>query len=330
MHRWGIIGTGDISARLVPDLEHVAPGAVTGVWGRSPERVREFADSFRIPFATDSREELLARDDIDIVYIATPAVTHAEIALEALAAGKHVLVEKPMATSAADVARIFDAAKAAQRFAMEAMWMRFNPLHVEIIDRIADGLLGEVNSVRASFGTPFQARGRILAPAQGGSFLLDRGIYPVTLAQWFLGSPDRVDAAGTLVDGVDIRGHATLESADARFAQIAWSGVEFLDLSATVSGDRGWVTLDPMFWAGTRARVHAGSAERIFIAPESVEHPRSGNGYQAMLTAVESALRDGLLEHPWHGREATIRVAQTMDDVLTRITDRAATTVPTT
>ena len=74
--------------------------------------------------------------------------------------------------------------------------MRFNPLHVEIRNRIAHGLIGEVNSVRASFGTPFQARGRILTPAQGGSILLDRGIYPITLAQWFLGDPSEIAATG--------------------------------------------------------------------------------------------------------------------------------------
>ena len=315
MHRWAIIGTGDISRRLASDLQAVAPDSITAVWGRTRERARGFADDHGIPFASDSLEQLLALADVDIVYIATPARTHCDIALEALTAGKHVLVEKPMTTNAADTARIFEAARAVGRFAMEAMWMRFNPLHIEIRERIADGLIGEVNSVRASFGTPFQARGRVLTPAHGGSILLDRGIYPITLAQWFLGEPMAIAATGELLDGVDIRGHATLEFASG-FAQLAWSGVEFLDLSATVSGDRGWITLDPMFWAGTRARIHAGSVERIFVAPETIEHPREGNGYRPMLAAVISALDDGLLQHPWHDRDGTLRIARTMDAVL--------------
>ena len=71
-----------------------------------------------------------------------------------------------------------------------------------------------------------------------------------------------------------------------------------------------------MFWAGTRARIHAGSVQRIFVEPEVIEHPRQGNGYQPMLASVMSALNDGLLEHPWHGREDTVRTAQTMDAVL--------------
>ncbi len=319
MHRWGIVGTGDISGRLVSDLLQVVPGAVSGVWGRTEQRARAFADEHGIAFSTSSRDALWARDDVDVVYIATPATTHADIAVEALRAGKHVLVEKPIATSEADVARIFDAAREAGRFAMEAMWMRFNPLHVEIIDRIRSGLLGDVHSVRASFGTPFQARGDKLTPAQGGSILLDRGIYPLTLAHWFLGEPTAIHAEGSFLDGVDVRGHATLEAATG-FAQLAWSGTEFLDLSATISGDRGWVTIDPMFWAGTRARVHAGSAGRIFGDPEIVEHPRVGNGYGPMLAAVVSALDDGLREHPWHDRHDTLRIARTMDIVRGRIT----------
>ena len=148
---------------------------------------------------------------------------------------------------------------------------------------IADGLIGEVNSVRASFGTPFQARGRILSPAQGGSILLDRGIYPITLAQWFLSEPTAIAATGDFQRRGRCPRPRERSSPRAGFAQLAWSGIEFLDLSATVSGDHGWITLDPMFWAGTRARIHAGSVQRIFVEPEVIEHPRQGNGYQPML-----------------------------------------------
>jgi predicted dehydrogenase len=320
MHRWAFIGTGDISRRLASDLLTVEPGGIAAVWGRTEQHAHDFADDYGIAFASDSLEHVLGLDTVDIVYIATPAATHCAFALEALAAGKHVLVEKPMSTNATDTARIFTAARDVGRFAMEAMWMRFNPLHVEIRERISDGLIGKVNCVRASFGTPFQARGRILSPAQGGSILLDRGIYPITLAQWFLSEPTAIAATGDFQDGVDVRGHADLEYAHG-FAQLAWSGIDFLDLSATVSGEHGWITVDPMFWAGTRARIHAGSIQRIFVEPETIEHPRQGNGYQPMLTSVLSALDDGLLEHPWHGREDTVRSARTMDAVLAEMSE---------
>lgn len=318
MLRWGVIGTGDISDRLVSDLAEIG-GTVTAVWGRSPERATDFAARRGITVATTDLAALLARADVDIVYIATPAHTHTEFATIALDAGKHVLVEKPIATSSVDAEFLFAKAAERDRFLMEAMWMRFNPLHVEVIDRIEGGELGEVRSVRASFGTPFFPRHGKSRPEDGGSILRDRGIYPVTLAHWFLGSPAAVHAAGIISEGVDLAGHTTLEHASGRFAHLAWSGVEFLDLSATVSGERGWITLEPMFWAGTDAHVHAGSAERIFRAPERVHHPRVGNGYGPMLRAVTEAIAAGLREHPWHDAAATVAVTRTLDRILAEI-----------
>ncbi|MDE0546697.1 Gfo/Idh/MocA family protein [Microbacterium sp. C7(2022)] len=322
MLAWGIIGTGDISERVIADLTGLPGVRITAVWGRTAERADEFARSHGIPFATASRDELLARADVDVVYIATPAHTHADIAIEALAAGKHVLIEKPIATSADDAARVYAAATAAGRFAMEAMWMRFNPLHVEVLDRIRDGALGEISSVRASFGTPFQARGRVLTPAQSGSILRDRGIYPVTFAHWFLGAPESIVATGVFDEGVDIDGHTTTEHG-AAFAQLAWSGIRFLDLTATVSGEYGWITIDPMFWAGSRARVHAGSVQKIFGSPEMVEHPREGNGYGPILAAVTEAIGRGELEHPWHTHAESLAITRTLDAVLATMTATA-------
>ncbi len=315
MARWAIVGTGDISARLLTDLRATPGTAVTAVWGRDELRTKEFAAAHGIETSTFDRAALLAREDVDIVYIATPAHTHRAIAIEALEAGKHVLVEKPMATSARDVEDIFDAAARADRFAMEAMWMRFNPLHVDIRGRIESGEIGTPTGVRASFGTPFFPRPRVQRPEQGGSSLLDRGIYAVTLGHWFLGEPTAVHAQATFVDGVDVRGHATLEH-ERGFTQIAWSSMEFLDLSAAVAGEHGWISIDPMFWAGTSAKVHAGSMERIFQAPGPVSHPRVGNGYGPMLRSVEDALSAGMRQHPAHDAPATIAVARTLDLIL--------------
>ncbi|MDP3950927.1 Gfo/Idh/MocA family protein [Microbacterium sp.] len=316
--RWGVIGTGDISDRVIADLTAIG-AEITAVWGRSEDRVEDFARRHGIPQWTTDRGALLARSDVDIVYIATPSQTHYQLALEALDAGKHVLVEKPIATSAEDAERLFARAREVGRFLMEAMWMRFNPLHVELLERIAHGELGRVTSVRASFGTAFHPRPGKDSPARGGSILRDRGIYPVTLAHWFLGTPADVSARGVLMEDVDVSGHATLDYGKA-FAQLAWSGTEFLDLSAAVSGELGWITLEPMFWAGTSATVRAGNATRIFRDPERIEHPRIGNGYKPMLEAVSDAVAAGKMEHPWHDAATTIAVTRTLDRILAGIT----------
>jgi predicted dehydrogenase len=313
--RWGVIGTGNISERFVPDLQVTSLGNVTGVWGRSQERTAGFAEQFDIPFATTDRAELLARDDIDAVYIATPMQTHRDIAIESLAAGKHVLIEKPMAMSTAEVDEIFAAAQAAGRFAMEAMWMRFNPVHLDVFRRIGEGVLGEIRSVRASFGMPFRAGAGKATVADGGSIWLDRGIYAVTLAQWALGEPIAIHAESRFMSGTDVAGHATLEFEGGAFAHIACSGVDFLDLSAAISGTQGWIGIDPMFWAATSGEVRAGSMEALFHTPDRIEHPREGNGFRPMLVSVQSALAAGHLQHPDHDHQATRSVALTLDSI---------------
>lgn len=313
--RWGVIGTGDISGKFVPDLQAVSGNNVHGVWGRTPERAEAFAAEHRIPYATADRADLLHRDDIDAVYIATPMRTHLDIALEALEAGKHILVEKPMGMSVEDVDTIFSRAQQVNLFAMEAMWMRFNPLHREVMGRVEEGLIGAVRSVRASFGMPFRPSTGTPTPAQNGSVWLDRGIYAVSLAHWALGAPTSIRADGVSLDGTDISGYATLEFHDGSFAHLSCSGVEFLDLSASISGTLGWATIRPMFWAGTTADLHAGSLGGIFHSPERLEHPRTGNGFRPMLHAVEQALTQGLLQHPDHDHESTRSVFVTVDAI---------------
>lgn len=318
--RFGILGAAAIAPNALVKPAATSSGAeVLAVAARDRTRAEAFAAKHRVPRVHDTYEALLADPEVDAVYNPLPNGLHGRWTIAALEAGKHVLVEKPMAMSAVEVEQLFTKAREVGRFAMEAMWMRFNPLHAGLRDRIFDGLLGEVTSVRAGFGTPFHPRGDKVVPADGGSILLDRGIYPVTLAHWFLGEPLAIRASGTLQNGVDIAGHAMLEYPEGRFAQLAWSGVEFLELSASVSGERGWVVLDPMFWAGSTARVHAGTYERIFRTPEVVDHPREGNGFRPMIRAVVEAVDAGLLEHPWQRRDDTLAVARTMDRVLHEI-----------
>lgn len=313
--RFGIIGTGKISESIVADMATIPDATTTAVWGRRIERARAFAAQYGISTATDDLAALLDRQDVDAVYIATPTGTHRRIALQAIEAGKHVLVEKPMAMSAADVDEIFDAARRAETFVMEAMWMRFNPMHVEVQRRLADGGLGKVRSVRAGFGMPFPAGGSRWSADLGGSTVLDQGIYPVTLALQALGDPASIDATGIVRDGVDVAAHITLGYDDGRFAHLACSIVEFIDPSASISGTEGWVEIDPMFWAGTTASWHGGDARAIFVEPERITPPKEGNGYTPMLRSVSAAIATGVQEHPVHDRVSTLRTTRVLESI---------------
>ena len=256
-----------------PDIQ-AAGGIVTGVWGRRQAKAESFSQEHGIAFASADLDALLRRDDIDVVYVATPPATHLDLAVRALEAGKHVLVEKPMAMTADEVERLFEVATRQDRFAMEAMWMKFNPLHVEVLRLIRDGLIGDPRFVRGAFGMPFPPGGSRWSAELGGSTVLDQGIYPVTLAEWVLGPVDEVTATGVVRDGVDVSARISLKHEDGRSSQLACSIVEFVDPSASMSGTTGWIEIPAMFWATDVARLHAGSPNALFREPDPLSRPR--------------------------------------------------------
>jgi predicted dehydrogenase len=204
--RWGIAGTGGIASSFVADFAKLDDGEIVAVGSRSAESATVFAAERGIERSYGSYDALAADPHIDAVYVAGIHPVHAPHAELFLDAGKHVLVEKPIALNVAQVDEMIAAAERNDRFLMEAMWMRFNPAHVEMMQRIEAGAIGEVRRLAAdfSFALPFDGTHRLWDRSKGGGALLDLGIYPFTLAWWTLGPPDRIDATGHVAaTGVD-------------------------------------------------------------------------------------------------------------------------------
>ncbi|MFK4790479.1 Gfo/Idh/MocA family protein [Microbacterium sp. ZW T5_56] len=314
--RWGIAGTGTISWSVAPDL--VASGAeITAVYSRRIANAKRLAEVHAIPHAEDDFGAFIERADIDVIYLATPFALHHKMAASALRAGKHVLVEKPMAMTRQQVVELFDIAKDNDRFLMEAMWTKFNPAFIGLTKAINDGAIGEVRSIRAGFGFPFpDDGGSKWDPRRSGGALLDQGIYPITLAYSLLGVPESVLSEGVVRDdGLDLSHHTTLEFSGNRFAHCASSIIEFVNPSATVNGTAGWIHIPAPFWALSSFSVHAGDAHTMFVDPLVHHFPTNGNGYTPMLTAVGTAIRRGLRQHPTHDHEATIGVFSVLDRI---------------
>ena len=203
--RWGIFGTGAISAKFVAGLAAARDAEAVFVASRSLEQARRFATAMHIDRAVAGYAEAAALGSVDAVYIATPPSMHAAHALLCIEAGLPILVEKPFATSAAEARRIAEAARSNGVFAMEAMWTRFLPAAQAMRDRLAKGSIGEVRLVSGSFGMSQvpEANG-LFDPALGGGALAHLGAYPVSLGQWLFGSPTLVQATGTISpSGVD-------------------------------------------------------------------------------------------------------------------------------
>jgi predicted dehydrogenase len=314
---WGVVGTGDISRFICSDLTRIDGARLLAVSSRSLTSARAFSDEFGFERPYGSFNELLADGDVDIVYIGTPHATHLPIALAALRAGKHVLIEKPIGVSAEEARIIAHAARKSGRFAMEAMWTKFAPAYQELLRGIRAGAIGEVRSIRASFGLPFDtADSNRWSAERASSTLLDQGIYPVTLALDLLGIPDRVLAGRVLRnDGVDLSYKMAFEYPGGRSADLAASMIEYIDPSAAVNGTTGWIQVPAPFWATTRFTTHAGSIPEAFGSPATTAFEPEGHGYTPMLRAVGDAIAQGLTEHPLHTLHTTVETFTVLDRI---------------
>ncbi|HSK95804.1 MAG TPA: Gfo/Idh/MocA family oxidoreductase, partial [Euzebyales bacterium] len=218
--RWGFIGPGRIAANVAADLHLVDGATMHAVASRSPDRARAFADAHGAAVAYGSYGELLADPDVDAVYIATPHRQHHAIALAAISAGKHLLVEKAFTCTLAGAREVVDAARAAGVLCLEAMWTRFQPAIVRARQLIAEDVIGDIRAVRADLGVRnrFDPVDRLWARNLGGGALLDLGVYTVAFVQMVLGgSPEAIEVAGTLAgNGVDAEAAVLWRGADGR------------------------------------------------------------------------------------------------------------------
>jgi len=318
--RWGILAPGSIADAWAETVHANTDQRVVAVGSRNAERAAAFASRHGIPRSYGDYEQLVADPDVDIVYVAPPHTEHARLALLAIAAGKHVLVEKPMATSEAEARQIVDAARAAGVFAMEAMWSRFLP-QTTIIERLLrDGALGELHRAEADFGGvfPFDPTSRAFDPALGGGALLDIGIYSLWFTRLALGAPTSVIARGSLaVTGVDEQATVVTEHEGGRAIGIANSTmVAPTGVTAMVAGGLARLEVDAPFCAPGGFRVVAddpgGAREELRWEDETTLRWRGGLCYQA--TAVAAHVAEGRTEAPEHPLDTTLGILNTIDE----------------
>ncbi|MEZ4634702.1 MAG: Gfo/Idh/MocA family oxidoreductase [Caldilineaceae bacterium] len=151
--RWGILGTGNIANQFARGLSVLADAELVAVGSRSQESADRFADTYNAPNRHDSYEALAADPDVEIVYVATPHVYHAENSLLCLGEGKGVLCEKPFTINTAQAQQVIDFARRKQRSLMEVR-MRLLPHMEKAMQLVAEGAIGEVTMLQANFGLP--------------------------------------------------------------------------------------------------------------------------------------------------------------------------------
>ena len=305
--RWGFLGAGGIAASMAADLIH-GNNTLYAVAARDAGRAAAFAAQFGASHSHGDYQAVVEDPDVDIVYVATTHPFHREQALMAIEAGKHVLIEKPLALNAAHAGEVLTAARQKGVFAMEAVWMRANPLILKAHEIVTRGVIGDVVAIQADFSieVAFDPTHRLYDLANGGGALLDLGIYPIHFALLFLGHPDLQQVLGALSptgsDAVAALqwGYRSGAVAQLRCATTAWAPGR-----ATVIGTTGSMSVEPWFV----------NPERLVVTTSEGESRVEGEGtaYGPQVQEVERCLRAGLLESPLAPHAETIAALELVD-----------------
>ncbi|HTL41681.1 MAG TPA: Gfo/Idh/MocA family oxidoreductase [Pseudolysinimonas sp.] len=260
--RIGILGAGFVADFYLRALHFVRGHEVTALYARDPEKGREVAERYEIPVVAGSVDELIARDDVDLVLVALPHDLHVDVVRKVAAAGKAVVCTKPLGRNSAEAAECLSAVREAGVWHAYAETEVFAPGLVKAKELVDAGAIGRVTSVRAreAHGHPHEhARD---AERMGGGPLRGLGCHCVAIGRWFLGYdtlPVEVMAWGDRLSRDDVTTEdsavAIVRFQDRRIVQVeaGWGHVAGLDVRNEIHGTHGWIGTDETGSTGLRA-----------------------------------------------------------------------------
>jgi len=312
---WGIIGPGTIARTFAAALPHSQTGRLAAIASRDPGKPG-LAEAFPGARILDGYAAMLADPEIVAIYIATPHPAHAEWAIRAAEAGKHVLCEKPIAVSRFEAEAMFNAARKAGTFLGEAFMYRLHPQTLRLVEMVRSGVVGEVRLIKASFGflmaNPDPGH-RLLANDTAGGGILDICCYPVSMARLIAGAtagkpfldPAKVSGAAHLgPTGVDEWASAVLDFQNGIVVEVSGSLLVAQDNAVRIFGTTGWIEVkSPWFCTGRQG----GTAEIVIHRPAgdetiTVDEPRWL--YTFEIDATARAIRAQALEFEAPGMTA--------------------------
>jgi predicted dehydrogenase len=312
--RWAIMGPGWIAERFVESLGAHTRQEIVAVGSRSLERAQAFAARYGIGTAVGSYQDLVRLDAVDIVYVATPHPAHLDGALMSLDAGKHVLVEKPIALSAGQARQIEARAAATGLFCAEALWTMFLPKWDVLRQVLDSGMLGQVKSLHVDYGEHFPAGHRIFSPELAGGPLLDLGTYPLSMVTSLLGAPERVVALGQR-DPAGVNGQlaAVLTHSGGSMSVVATTLYGYTRNELRIVGTSAVLTLDPMHNKPGPISVVSADGRATLIRDEPRGDQVSGLHFQAAEAARR--IEAGETQTPMRTLDSSITTLEVADEI---------------
>lgn len=243
---WTIIGTGVIANEMATAFNQNNRN-IYGVFSRNTDKTRQFANKYGINHEFSELSDVFSDDLVDAVYIATPHNTHFDIAKQAIAHGKHVLMEKAITLNKADLDTLEQLAQQHHVVLLEAMTLVHMPLIKKIKSLITENLLGDIKHINVTLGSvkPYDPKNRFFNPDLGGGVLLDMGVYALSGVRYFMSEQPNniqsfVDYAPT---GVDEQSVTILHNQSGEMATVSVSLQAKQPKALTISGTKGYIQI---------------------------------------------------------------------------------------
>lgn len=333
--RWGILGTGNIARQFAAGVRSAQRSTLQAVGSRTPGSATGFALVQGVTTAHGSYQSLLADRSVDAIYNALPNSMHHDWTIAALRAGKHVLCEKPFATSVADAQEMFSVAQREGRMLAEAFMYRSHPQTLAIQQAVADGAIGELRLIRTSFcyKTTRIADNIRFSADMGGGALMDVGCYCLSFSRLFAGAdPIHLTAAARLhASGVDEMAVGTLAYPNGILASFTCGMTAAADNTAYLCGTNGFIEI-PVPWKppvgrasytlrqGIPPRMQLDGKPPAAPSPVTVNVPSDRDLYACEADDFAAAVLDGLPLRVT--QEETLSIARQLDEMRRQINIR--------
>lgn len=321
--RYGIIGTGRIANDFAADLKYAGGAKLHSVLSRERASAKRFAETHGAQQAYDSIDDFLKDPALDAVYIATPNSAHLPQALACVRACKPVIVEKPLAMSAAAAQIIADEAAKSGVPVMEGMWIRFLPGVLRVREMIRSEAIGDITSVKGElcYQNTYDPDSRLFSKALGGGAALDLGVYLLSLSVFLFGMPKNVEGSWqSIPGGVDATSAFRLDYS-AFEANLVTTHTRTGGNVFEITGSKGVLRIEDPFIRGQKLRLLSGFAQHSGLTRPPINQPM-GIAQKIAKNLPLPGQRNLNFPYPGHGLqfEASafadlVRSADTVSDV---------------
>ncbi len=289
--RWGLLSTARINRSVIPPIRGSVRSELHAVASRDIVKAKAYAKEWHIPHAIGTYEELLAREDIDAIYNPLPNHLHAEWSIRAAEAGKHVLCEKPLALSVAEVDQVMAAAKQHNVVIAEAFMYKHHPQTLKVLELIEQETIGELLLIKGAFTFNLDRPDDVRwVPEWGGGSIWDVGCYPISFTR-LVAKAEPVEVFGwqaTGATGIDVVFSGQMRFASGLLAQFDCGVRAPYRTSMEIVGTKGAIELGSPFKpaGGEWIKIKRGDSVELLRSPEY-------ELYRGEVEDIERAVLDG-------------------------------------